>query len=326
MTSQATMKPLVFVGSSTEGLPVAEALSELLGHEAEVVLWSQGTFKLSRAIMEDLEHELDRSDFAIMALTADDLTTSRDQAHAAPRDNVLFELGLFMGRLGRDRCYFIHEATHPIKLPSDLLGITAATYRPDASGDLLQSLGEPAGQIRSRLQDLGLRPKLDRAAIDVFKQRRAFSNGIAGQWWQRMKPDDASALSYMTVVFDAATGGVRLRGQAYGLDTRLVANWESDATAMKVAARKVFYYWTGWHPDEPNHRYEGFGEFRFREARGIFSKGGGLFSNTNLSDIASTIRKSFSLRRVTAEELKIMEGTDTERMRHLIEQTLDNFL
>ena len=45
-------------------------------------------------------YSLDRFDFAILVLTADDLVASRDVLSTAPRDNVLFELGLFMGGLG----------------------------------------------------------------------------------------------------------------------------------------------------------------------------------------------------------------------------------
>ena len=55
--------------------------------------------------MESLERELDQSDFAIAIAQPDDLTESRGEAKPTPRDNVIFELGFFMGRLdGTVRC------------------------------------------------------------------------------------------------------------------------------------------------------------------------------------------------------------------------------
>ena len=63
----------------------------------------RGTFKPSITFIEALEEELAQSDFAVLTLTPDDQTESRGKVSMAPRDNVLFELGLFMGRLGRNR-------------------------------------------------------------------------------------------------------------------------------------------------------------------------------------------------------------------------------
>jgi len=50
-------------------------------------------------------------------------------------DNVLFEYGLFLGRVGLDRAFVI--AQKEAKIPTDLLGITNTRYEieNDASGD-----------------------------------------------------------------------------------------------------------------------------------------------------------------------------------------------
>ena len=71
---------------------------------------------------------MDAADFAILLLTPDDTTTSRDQQRFAPRDNVVFELGLFMGCMGRQRCFLIQEDNRELRLPTDLLGVNRDIY------------------------------------------------------------------------------------------------------------------------------------------------------------------------------------------------------
>ncbi len=100
-------KPSLFVGSSNEGLDVAREVEFHLQDVTEVTIWNEGLgiFKLGNSYLESLINSLDNFDFAILILTPDDLVTSRDISSQGPRDNVMFELGLFMGRLGRSR-YF----------------------------------------------------------------------------------------------------------------------------------------------------------------------------------------------------------------------------
>ena len=107
--------------------------------------------------MESLVGALDQFDFAILALTPDVLVSSRNLSGAAPRDNVLFELGLFMSSLGRDRTFIIYDRTAQLKLPSDLAGVSAATFEPHSSGNLQSSLGAAATSIEDRIDRLGLR-------------------------------------------------------------------------------------------------------------------------------------------------------------------------
>ena len=100
-------RPSIFVGSSTEGLRVAQTVQALLDPTVEVEVWSQGVFGLGQGTLESLVLALDRFDFAVLVLTADDLTTSRGIGSPAARDNVLLELGLFVGGLGRDRTFML---------------------------------------------------------------------------------------------------------------------------------------------------------------------------------------------------------------------------
>lgn len=153
------VRPTVFVGSSTEGLPIAQALQVLLDHQCEVEIWSQGVFGLSQGGLESLVLALDRFDFAVLVLSADDLIMNRGETVAAPRDNVLFELGLFTGGLGRARTYMLYERIKPPKLPTDLAGITAATFEQHSSGNLEAALGAAATKIKQQIQRLGLRDR-----------------------------------------------------------------------------------------------------------------------------------------------------------------------
>jgi hypothetical protein len=112
---------------------------------------------LSEGTLESLVGAVEQFDFAILVLTPDDLVSSESQTTAAPRDNVLFELGLFMGRLGRDRTFIVYDRTDQIKLPSDLAGVTAATFVRHSSGNLQSSLGAVATRIEEQIGRLGLR-------------------------------------------------------------------------------------------------------------------------------------------------------------------------
>jgi predicted nucleotide-binding protein len=122
-----------------------------------VEIWSQGTFGLGESTLASLVGALARFDFAILIVTADDATTVRGETRAAPRDNVLFELGLFMGALGPTRTFMVTDRSNPPKLPSDLAGVTPAEYEPHTSGNLEAALGAPSTKIREAIARLGFR-------------------------------------------------------------------------------------------------------------------------------------------------------------------------
>src|SRR5688500_53125 len=123
------MRPAVFIGSSSKGLKVAKIIQLSLDQLCDVTIWSQGVFGLSQGTLESLVFALDKFDFAILVLTPDDLKTIGKETVQSPRDNVLFELGLFVGGLGRDRTFMVYERTNNLSLPSDLAGITSATFQ-----------------------------------------------------------------------------------------------------------------------------------------------------------------------------------------------------
>ena len=121
-------KASVFIGSSSEGLEVARAIGEGLECCAEPILWDEDVFEFGRGYLEELVTELEKHDFAILVLSPDDILESRGDSQKSPRDNVLFECGLFMGRLGRERTFIVCDRSTKMKLPSDLAGISFITY------------------------------------------------------------------------------------------------------------------------------------------------------------------------------------------------------
>ena len=147
----------LFVGSSSEGIRFARALQILLEDACEVVLWNQGVFGLSQGTLESLVAAVDQFDFAVLVLTPDDLIRSREDERQGPRDNVLFELGLFMGGLGRDRTFLVYDRKATLKLPSDLAGVAAATFEPPQTGTLESALGAAAAKIERQVARLGPR-------------------------------------------------------------------------------------------------------------------------------------------------------------------------
>lgn len=119
----------VFIISSAEALPIARAVQNEFEHDPfEIVIWSSGVFRVTNYTLEDLEREVDNSDFAIAIAHTDDVTQSRDQQWPSPRDNVIFELGMFLGRLGRNRAILLEPRGENVKLPSDLTGMMTLTY------------------------------------------------------------------------------------------------------------------------------------------------------------------------------------------------------
>jgi CRP/FNR family cyclic AMP-dependent transcriptional regulator len=142
--------PVVFVGSSSEALPVAKLLHAALPSPAvEARIWELDVFNASNFPIEDLEAQAQQSDFAVLVATADDIVKSRRKVKAAPRDNVIFELGLFMGASGRKRTFVVQPKGVDLKLPSDILGMTTIRY--DASrADYIQAVADELLKIFAR--------------------------------------------------------------------------------------------------------------------------------------------------------------------------------
>jgi CRP/FNR family transcriptional regulator, cyclic AMP receptor protein len=129
LVTERRLIPHVFIGSSSEALEIAKEIEKgLFGPGLTVQVWTDGIFTASKTTIEALETALQLSDFAVLVLAPDDVVFSRGMASDAPRDNVVFELGLFMGALSRLRTFLVSPKNKDIKLPTDLLGITRLTY------------------------------------------------------------------------------------------------------------------------------------------------------------------------------------------------------
>jgi hypothetical protein len=143
-----------FIGSSTEGLVVAEAIVANLPQETNCRVWTEGIFLPGSTYIETLEKVLDEMDYAILVATPDDLLTKRDIAGFTMRDNVLLELGLFMAKLGRRRTYLVSSKDEPIHIPSDLLGLTTVSYEtPKDPASWTQILAGPCRLITMAMQE-----------------------------------------------------------------------------------------------------------------------------------------------------------------------------
>ncbi len=98
------------------------------------------------------------SDFAVLVLGPDDRVISRGDDNLAPRDNVVLELGLFIGAVGRRRVFLVMPAGLDVKIPTDLLGVTPVWYEPDGDpADLPARLRSACSDIRAALEKLGPR-------------------------------------------------------------------------------------------------------------------------------------------------------------------------
>lgn len=161
------MKPRVFIGSSTEGLGVAKFVKDYLSTNYDCIVWNEDVFNANENFLDTLLKAASLFDFGVMIFSSDDETKVRHKVFDTPRDNVMFEFGLFLGRVGKDRAFVIQE--EGCHLPSDLLGITIPCYKTTIDSDGVKRLDKDGveGILKSvkkrmddsvRLGQLGLLP------------------------------------------------------------------------------------------------------------------------------------------------------------------------
>lgn len=151
--------PFLFIACASESLSVAEAIRAYFETNKEVVveIWTDSVFKPSKGTMESLEGKLESSDFSLAILSADDKVESRGEEKLAPRDNTVFELGLFGGAIGRERSFFAVEKGADVKVPSDLAGITSLRFSRPVEDRGAPDVAEACVQIEERIRSLGPR-------------------------------------------------------------------------------------------------------------------------------------------------------------------------
>lgn len=153
-------RPRVWIGSSAEGRAIANHFQTALEEsvDCEVSIWNQGTFRPSTYPIQSLLDAAHATDFAVLVASADDVTTSRGATGPSPRDNVLFELGLFMGVLGVGRVFILCPAKPLVKLPSDLNGLAwLRPYRERDDGNLTSAVTGAVLDAERAIRKLGPR-------------------------------------------------------------------------------------------------------------------------------------------------------------------------
>ena len=190
-------KTKLFIGSSKANVGVARIVANRLESDGstEATVWDEGIFGLSQGLLEKLLTILNEFDFAVLIWAPDDITESKGEARASPRDNVVFECGLFMGAIGRERVFIICDQSASVKIPSDLLGITLASYD-----------GERVGRDDEEAAV--------RMACDLIKreiQRPRFPT-IVGQWKSRyvLAGEPGQPVVIDDVEIKAARGGISI--------------------------------------------------------------------------------------------------------------------
>ena len=156
--SSMNPRPVLFVGCSTESLPVAQAIQTALAHDPiKVKVWTDDVFEASSFPILSLERELSLVDFAVLLLSPDDMVISREITSDAPRDNIVFELGLFMGALGHSRTFLVYPYGIDIKIPTDLAGITPLTYEQRPQCELPSAISPACNRLRNLILKVGPR-------------------------------------------------------------------------------------------------------------------------------------------------------------------------
>ncbi|PZO13696.1 MAG: cyclic nucleotide-binding protein [Leptolyngbya foveolarum] len=151
-------QPHLFIGSSVEVLPVARAIQLGLEHDpVSVKVWTDNVFRASSYTIEALEKEVKSADFGLLVLSPDDKVLKREFSTLAPRDNVIFELGLCIGAMTRSRSFFVSPRGVDISIPTDLLGLTALSYKLGQEKDYDIALAPVCEHLRRLISGKGTR-------------------------------------------------------------------------------------------------------------------------------------------------------------------------
>ncbi|GAB7226454.1 nucleotide-binding protein [Vibrio rotiferianus] len=148
-------KPRLFIGSSSESYNIASACNVCLDRKVEVTIWD----KIFNSGGDTLTSLIDKSknvDFALFVFRPEDITTMRENSKPTVRDNVVFELGLFIGALGKERCFILKPRGEDLHMPTDLLGVNLNDYDPNRSdNDLESSVNAACTRFLSQIEKLG---------------------------------------------------------------------------------------------------------------------------------------------------------------------------
>jgi hypothetical protein len=298
-------KPRIFLGSSGKQQKLLQALTRGLEDVAHVEPWTTsfnpGTTTLERLL--ELTREVD---FAAFVFARDDWTANSPPAsdpsgsgQASPRDNVVFEAGLFGAALGMRRTFILHASGS--KLPSDLLGLTCVRY------------GEAITAAEVRVVNQSLRKAIE-------NEGRAAR--IEGLWWQfsltERSSQEPSAISLLRISRDR-DGALDLGGRSWQADGTLSARYWSEAAKERKDPPGVFYYWKGERPRDPNApQLDGTAEIRLESA----DRAVGYWTTHSDTHPELTARTSGFYLRANSGDMSILDGRDDRQRAELIAERL----
>lgn len=291
-------KPRIFLGSSGKQANLLGALTSGLGDVAHVEPWTT-VFNPGVSTLERLVELTREVDFAAFVFAQDDWTTvgapAGDGGQASPRDNVVFEAGLFGGALGMRRTFILHA--NDAKLPTDLLGLTCVRYDGATADEEIEAICE---KIRNAIEYEG-RP-----------------TRIEGEWWQfsltERTEKEPSALGLIKVSRDRR-GVLELSGRAWQEDGTLSARYHSEAVKEKRDPSGIFYYWNGERPLHPNApQLWGTGEIRLESS----DRSSGYWTTRADTPPKVNARTSGVYLRADPDDIGIMDGRDDQKRIALI--------
>jgi Predicted nucleotide-binding protein containing TIR-like domain len=298
-------KPRIFLGSSGKQAKLLQALTRGLEDVGHVEPWTTsfnpGTTTLDRLV--ELAHEVD---FAVFVFARDDWTTTSpaasppaDTGQDSPRDNVVFEAGLFGGVLGMRRTFILHA--HGAKLPSDLLGLTCVRYADATTASEMRAVNQ---KLRKAIENEGQVARIE------------------GLWWQfsltERGPREPSALSLLRISRDR-DGALEVGGRSWQEDGGLSARYWSEAARERKEPSGVFYYWKGERPRDLNApQLEGTGEIRLESA----DRAAGYFTTRADTRPSVNMRTVGVYWRAEPEDMSILDGRDDRQRAELISERL----
>ncbi len=293
-------KPRIFLGSSGKQAALLEAITLGLEDVADVEPWTT-TFNPGRSTLDRLVELSREVDFAAFVFAQDDWTTSdaSEAGQASPRDNVVFEAGLFGGALGIRRTFILHA--NGSKLPTDLLGLTSVRYDPEAGPAEVDAITE---KLRKAIETEG---------------RRGLVEGL---WWQlsltTRSAEEPSAVSLLQISRER-DGGLNVSGRAWQEDGTLSARYWSEAAKERRDPAGIFYFWTGERPRHPNApQLEGTGEIKVESP----DRATGYWTTRSDRDPALNARTAGVYLRADPADLRVLDDGSAEERAQLIEQRL----
>lgn len=298
-------KPRMFLGSSAGQAKLLEVLAGDLEDVAHVEPW-MASFNPGISTLERLMELTREVDFAAFAFAQDDWTAVSAPAspgagsgQASPRDNVVFEAGLFGGVLGMRRTFILHAVG--AKLPTDLLGLTCIRYDGAATRAVTKIIGE----------------KIRKAVGNESRLAR-----IEGLWWQFSLTErtvrEPSAISLLKIR-RSRDGALEVTGRSWQEDGRLSARYWSEAVKEKREPSGVFYYWHGERPLDANTpQLHGTGEIRLEST----DQATGYWTTNADTDEKVMARTSGVYLRAEPDDMDILDDRDAGKRAALIAKRL----